>query len=322
MLLNRNPHCDQLSAHPAMGHTPVLVKEAIALLQVRPGGRYVDATVGGGGHAAAIMAAAAPEGRLLGLDADPEALDAARRRLFSFGEAVTLIQANFVQLEEICATYDFRPVDGLLFDLGMSSLQLIAGRGFSFYEEALLDMRYDRSQELTADYIVNHYSEVELARVLEKFGEERHSRRIARRIRENRPITTALELARVVETVVQRRGRLHPATRTFMALRIAVNNELDNLALALKQTLALLRPGGRLAVISYHSLEDRLVKDFMARESRGCLCHPRTPVCLCGHTPVLSLVNRRIIAPSAEEVKSNPRSRSARMRVAEKLWPK
>lgn len=316
--LKKQPSAATFSIPPSV-HIPVLVNEAISALQVRPGGHYVDSTVGGGGHAAAILRAATPGGWLLGLDADPTALTVARLTLEPFGDAVQLVAGNFAHLEIVCLSHGFSPVDGILFDLGMSSLQLEAGRGFSFHEDNPLDMRFDPSQELTAEHIVNHYSEAEIARILDRYGEERHSRRVARRIVENRPLTTARELARVVEMVVGRRGRLHPATRTFQALRIAVNQELENLASALRQALNLLRPGGRLVTIAYHSLEDRLVKEFMAREARRCLCPPRTPVCLCHHVPTLTQVSRKLITPSAEEVRANPRSRSARMRVAERL---
>lgn len=304
---------------PPPAHIPVLLREAIAALAVRPGGRYVDATLGGGGHARAILEQAQPGGSLLGMDADPAALEIARSALSPFAQAALLVQANFAHLELVCRSYQFHPLDGILFDLGLSSMHLGAGRGFSFTEDSPLDMRYDPAQELTAAHIVNRYPETELARILAKYGEERHARRIARRILENRPIATARELGRVVEMAVGRRGRLHPATRTFMALRIATNNELENLAQALPQGLGLLRPGGRLVVIAYHSLEDRLVKEFISRESRACLCPPRIPVCLCHHQPTLRPLSRRVITPSPQEVRANPRSRSARMRVAERL---
>lgn len=301
-------------------HRPAMVAEVLDGLRVATGGRYVDCTVGGGGHAAAILSAGGPDTRLLGLDADATALEAAQATLAPYGEAVLLVQANFSHLEISCDTYKFRPVDGILFDLGMSSLQLGAGRGFSFQEDAPLDMRYDPSQGLTAAGIVNRFPEAELARILHKYGEERHARRITRRILENRPLDTARELAEVIEMALGgRRGRLHPATRTFLALRLVVNQELENLADALGQAARMLRPGGRLAVLSYHSLEDRAVKDFISQESRQCLCPPHIPVCLCHHIPTLRPVNRRVITPTPHEVKSNPRIRSAKLRVAERL---
>ncbi|MFO7774140.1 MAG: 16S rRNA (cytosine(1402)-N(4))-methyltransferase RsmH [Dehalococcoidia bacterium] len=304
-------------------HTPVLLNEAIAGLQARPGGHFIDCTVGLGGHAAAILEKILPSGRLLGIDADPEAIEISRNKLSAYGQAVILVNDNFVNLEAICKRYQFHPVDGILFDLGVSSLQLdTAERGFSFHLDAHLNMRFDAGQELTASEIVNTFSEQELARLIEKYGEERHSRRIARHIVQNRPIATTLDLARLIEQVSgtpTRRGKIHPATRTFMALRIAVNSELENLEQALKQTIDLLRPGGRLAVISYHSLEDRIAKQFMRRAAASCLCPPGTIMCRCGHVPSLKLISRKVIKPTSLEIESNPRSRSAKLRIAERL---
>lgn len=302
-------------------HISVLLEEAIEGLNVQRGGRYVDATVGGGGHALTILEDASPGGQLLGMDADPEAIKRARGRLEPYSGSVLLVNENFRHLEEICTGYGFRPVNGILFDLGLSSLQLEEeGRGFSFQHDSPLDMRFSPTQTLTAGDIVNTFSEEELSGLLEKYGEERRSRRIAREILANRPINTTLVLARVVEKAVGgARGRIHPATKTFQALRIAVNSELESLEMALAQTIGLLGYGGRLVVISYHSLEDRLVKGFLRREARGCLCPPGTPVCLCGHLPTLRLLTRKVITPSPAEIKANPRSRSAKMRVAERL---
>jgi 16S rRNA (cytosine1402-N4)-methyltransferase len=302
-------------------HTPVLLSEAVEGLQVRPGGYFIDCTVGLGGHAEAILEKITPGGRLLGIDADPEAIEASRDILRDYGEAVTLVNDNFVNLEAICKRYHFHPVDGILFDLGVSSLQLdTADRGFSFHLDAPLNMRFDPGQGSTASDIVNTFSEQELARLIEKYGEERHSRRIARHIVQNRPVATTLELARLVEQALRsKRARIHPATRTFMALRIAANNELQNLEPALKQAIDLLRPGGRLAVISYHSLEDRIVKQFMRRAASSCLCPPGTVMCCCGHLPTLKLISRKVIKPTSLEIDSNPRSRSAKLRIAERL---
>ena len=251
-------------------HVPVLLDEVIAGLQPQLGGYFVDCTIGLGGHAAAILEEISPSGRLLGIDADPEAIKLSQDKLGDYGEAVALVNDNFINLEAICKRYHFHPVDGILFDLGVSSLQLdTAERGFSFQLDAPLNMRFDPGQELTASDIVNSFSEQELAKLIEKYGEERHSRRIARYIVQNRPIFTTVELARLAEQASRgKRARIHPATRTFMALRIAVNSELQNLELALKQTINLLRPGGRLTVISYHSLEDRIVKQFMRRSQQ------------------------------------------------------
>lgn len=301
-------------------HTPVLLRECIDLLNIRPGGRYIDCTVGTAGHAIAFLERSSPGGRLLGIDSDPKAIEIARDRLKPYGENAVLADENFRDLQDICARYGFHAVDGILFDLGMSSLQLDdSNRGFSFRFDAPLDMRFSPTQPTTAASIVNRLSEAELAALLEEYGEERRSRLIARKIVASRPVNTTLELVDVVKQVVGRSGRLHPATRTFQALRIAVNQELTNLEEALKQTIDLLAPGGRLAVISYHSLEDRLVKRFMHQESKGCLCPPNVPVCTCGHTTTLKLINRKAIMPSFAEREANPRSRSAKLRVAERL---
>jgi 16S rRNA (cytosine1402-N4)-methyltransferase len=304
-------------------HVPVLLDEVTTALQPRPGGRFIDCTVGLGGHAAAILERISPSGRFLGIDADPDAIKTSKDKLSDYGEVVTLVNDNFVNLEAICKEYLFHPVDGILFDLGVSSLQLdTAERGFSFHLDAPLDMRFNPEQGLTASDIVNHFSEQELAKLIERYGEERHSRRIARHIVQNRPVATTAELAQSVEQALvasTRRGRIHPATRTFMAIRIAVNNELQNLELALKQTPNLLRPGGRLVVISYHSLEDRIVKQFMRCAASSCLCPPGTVICRCGHVPTLKLISRKVIKPTSLEIESNPRSRSARLRIAERL---
>jgi len=302
-------------------HVPVLPDEVITALQPHSGGYFVDCTVGLGGHAAAILERISPTGRLLGIDADPQTIRISQDKLSDYGEAVTLVNDNFVNLEAICKEYQFHPVDGILFDLGVSSLQLdTAERGFSFHLDAPLNMRFNPEQGLTASDIVNRFSEQELAKLIERYGEERHSRRVARQIVHNRPIATTVQLAHLVEQVLGgKRARIHPATRTFMALRIAVNSELQNLELALKQTPNLLRPGGRLAVISYHSLEDRIVKQFMRYAASSCLCPPRTVVCRCGHVPTLKLISRKVIKPTSLEIESNPRSRSARLRIAERL---
>jgi len=304
-------------------HVPVLLDEVIEGLQPQPGGYFVDCTVGLGGHATAILERISPTGRLLGIDADPEAIEISRDRLRDYGEAVTLVNDNFVNLEAICERYHFHPVDGIIFDLGVSSLQLdTAERGFSFNLDAPLNMRFDSGQGLTASDIVNNFPEKELEKLIAKYGEERHSRRIARHIVKNRPITTTVDLAHLIEQISgapARRSRIHPATRTFMALRIAVNKELQNLESALKQTLNLLRPGGRLAVISYHSLEDRIVKQFMRDAASNCLCPPGAVICRCGHVPTLKLISRKVIKPTSLEIESNPRSRSAKLRIAERL---
>ena len=301
-------------------HIPVLCKEVVEALAVQPGGRYIDCTLGGGGHAAAVLEHSLPGGQLLGIDADPDAIEIARKRLAAYSSSILLINDNFVNLRDICLKYDFFPVHGILFDLGLSSSQLESNRGFSFQHDAPLDMRFSPIQKATAADIVNNYPEVELARVIKSYGEEIYSQKIARYIVEARPLKTTLELVQVIEQAVGgRRGRIHPATRTFQALRIAVNRELENLESALKQAVNLLGFGGRLVVVSYHSLEDRTVKQFMQRESRDCICPPEVPTCKCGHKASLRLISRKIVTPSLEEVEHNPRSRSARLRAAERV---
>lgn len=302
-------------------HTPVLLEETVQALAVQPGGRYIDCTVGGGGHAAAILDRSSPGGQLLGIDADPEAIKVARTRLEAHSGSSLFVNENFLNLQASCIRYDFFPVHGILFDLGLSSLQLGSpARGFSFQHEGPLDMRLSPAQELTAAEIVNTYSENELAWLIGTYGEEGYSRQIARRIVQKRPLRTTLELARVVEQATGgRRGKIHPATRTFQALRITVNQELEHLEAALEQATSLLGFQGRLVVISYHSLEDRIVKRFMLKEARDCICPPGTPSCVCGHTASLRLLTRKVIRPSPAEVGLNPRSRSARLRAAERL---
>ncbi len=308
-------------AMSAAAHIPVLLEETVQALAVQPGGRYIDCTVGSGGHAAAILDGSSPGGQLLGIDADPQAIKAAKKRLEAYGSSVLLINENFADLQAICFRYDFYPVHGILFDLGLSSLQLDDdSRGFSFKRDAPMDMRLSPGQRLTAADIVNTFAESELAQLIKKYGEEGYSHRIAHHIVRERPITTALRLAQIVERAAPRTsGRIHPATRTFQALRIAVNNELEHLERALRQAVDLLGFGGRLVVISYHSLEDRIVKQFMHREAKDCICPPGTPSCICGHNASLNLINKRVIVPSSAEVKRNPRSRSARLRAVERI---
>ncbi len=298
-------------------HIPVLVNETIEALQVQPGRKYIDCTVGEGGHAAAILEKGA---QLLGIDIDPQAIEIARARLLPYGGNAILINENFANLERICSDSAFYPVHGVLFDLGLSSFQLAnTSRGFSFQNDSPLNMRFSPSQELSAATIVNTFSEEELATIIEKYGEEHRSRQIARSIVANRPINTTLRLAAVVQSSVGFRGKIHPATKTFQALRIAVNQELRRLETALKQVANILCLGGRLVVISFHSLEDRLVKHYMRQESKDCICPPQTPVCICGHKATLKLITKKVITPSSEEVLANPRSRSARMRVVERV---
>lgn len=302
-------------------HTPVMVDEVLRGLSVESGGRYVDCTVGEGGHALAILAAGGPAIRLLGLDLDPEALEVARHRLEAYGDRVTLVEGNFAELELTAVEHGASPADGVLFDLGLSALQVeTAQRGFSFRRDARLDMRFGPWQTVTAHQLVNHYSEARLAEIIFHYGEEPRARRIARAIVNCRPVETTTHLANVVLRAVGGESRrVHPATRTFQAIRIAVNGELENIAAGVEQAIRILRTGGRVVVISYHSLEDRVVKTIFRRSAAACICPPGTPVCVCGHQPTVRLINKRIIRPSSEEVASNPRSRSAVMRVAERI---
>mgnify|MGYP006294750753 CR=1 FL=1 len=303
-------------------HVPVLPEEVLEGLQVVPGGRFVDATVGAGGHAYEILSASGPDGELLGLDRDPDALEIAADCLAPFGDRAKLVHASFAGLKEIAAAAGFSQADGVLFDLGLSSLQLEdSRRGFSFLTDGPLDMRFDpTSQGPTAADLVNRLSEEELADVLFRYGEERQSRRIAGAIVAARPIQTTGQLVEVIEeTVGRRRGRLHPATLSFQALRIAVNEELAAIESALPQAVETLKVGGRLVVIAFHSLEDRIVKRFMRRESKDCICSRELPICTCDHRASLERVVRKPIRPTEDEVASNPRARSARLRVAERI---
>jgi 16S rRNA (cytosine1402-N4)-methyltransferase len=305
----------------APSHTPVLLSETLRALAVQRGGRYVDCTIGGGGHAVAILDHSSPGGQLLGIDADPRAIEVARERLQNYKDSTLLVNDNFVNLQAICIKNDFTPVHGILFDLGLSSLQLNGnGRGFSFQHDAPLDMRFNPQQKVTAADIVNKTPEARLSHLIRTYGEEIYSHRIASHIVKERPIETTRQLASLIEKAVGgRKGKLHPATKTFQALRIAVNHELEYLETTLRQAIDLLGYDGRLVVISYHSLEDRIVKQFMQREAKGCICPPDIPTCVCGHTPRLRLINKKVITPSATEIDLNPRSRSAKLRAAERV---
>lgn len=309
-------------------HKSVLLQEVIRALQPQPGGVYIDATVGAGGHATAILSASAPDGQLFGLDRDESALELAGRHLAGFGDRVHLLQANFDHLSQVAETYRIPPADGILFDLGVSSMQLERPeRGFSFQVDGPLDMRLDQSQGQSAADLVNHLPEVELANLIYRYGEERYSRRIARAIVKARPLYRTVELAQIVARAIATPGRktdrgraktrIHPATRTFQALRIAVNDELGALERALPQAIKLLKPGGRLAVISFHSLEDRIVKQTFKQESQDCICPPGQPVCTCQHRATIQLITKRPIIPGLSELEENPRARSAKLRVVE-----
>jgi 16S rRNA (cytosine1402-N4)-methyltransferase len=307
-----------------------MVEEVMTALSPRPGSFQVDGTVGGGGHALRILEATNPDGRLLGLDADPRAIERVGRRLAAFGDRVVLRNTNFEHLDSVARSVGWDHVDGILLDLGLSSYQLAeTTRGFSFRAEGPLDMRFDPTQGRPASEIVNSLDEEALTRLFRAYGEEPDARRIARAIvaaRAEAPIETATHLASVVTGAVARprhtgrHSRIHPATRVFQALRISVNAELDVLARALERAVDLLRPGGVLVVISYHSLEDRIVKRTFAAERRGCICPPETPVCVCGRQPRLGPVGgTKPRMPSEAEVALNPRARSARLRAAMRL---
>ena len=301
-------------------HKPVLLEECIAALRIRPDGTYVDGTLGRAGHSREI-ARLLTTGRLIGIDRDEAAIEAARERLRPWLDRVTLVHSNFERLGEVLA--DVEAVDGLLFDLGVSSPPLAdAERGFSYRQDAPLDMRMDRSAPLTAREVVNTWSFEELRRILYDYGEERYAPAIARaiaRIRADRPIETTLELVDIIKSAMPPaalREKQHPAKRSFQAIRIAVNGELDALPPMLRAAADKLRPGGRLAVITFHSLEDRIVKRTLRELAQGCTCPPGFPVCVCGKKPRLRL--DKPVTPTSEEVMENPRSRSARLRTAEK----
>lgn len=304
----------------SLPHLPVLYQEIIHALRPESPGCYIDGTVGAGGHASGILEASAPGGHLLGLDVDPQALELAFRRLAVYGERAVLVQASYTRIAEQMALLGWTQVQGVVLDLGVSSMQLdTPQRGFSFRADGPLDMRFSPTNPTTAADLVNTLDEAELADLIWRYGEDRMSRKIARAIIQARPIYTTGQLAEVAARAAGgKSGKIHPATRTFQALRIAVNEELKALEETLPQAIAALAPGGRLAVISFHSLEDRIVKQFMRRESRDCICPPEQPVCTCGHIASLIEVTRHPIEPGEAEQQSNPRARSARLRVAEK----
>ena len=302
-------------------HLPVLLAETIDALQPHSGGVYLDGTVGAGGHAEAILRASDPSGRLIGFDQDEQALIVARQRLAGFGERVALFHANFDQMKQVTLVQAIPLADGILLDIGVSSMQLDqAERGFSFREDAPLDMRMNQTAGQTAADLVNELGQDELANLIYQYGEERLSRRIARAIVQARPIERTQQLAEVIARATPgggRRQKIHPATRTFQALRIAVNDELGALERVLPQALKLLKPGGRLAIITFHSLEDRLVKQFFRRESQDCICPPEQLICTCDHQASIKLITKRPITAVTTEIDVNPRARSAKLRVVE-----
>ena len=311
------------NAGPHIYHEPVLLSEVLQHLVVWLDGVYVDATLGEGGHAAAVLRVTSPGARLLGLDRDPRTLAIADQRLQDPRSKFTSVRASYASMIDAAESRGIESVDGVLMDLGISSRQLESpGYGLSFLTEEPLDMRFDPASMLTAHDVVNNYGEQDLVQVLREYGEEPRARQVARAIVRSRPIDNTAVLARLVSTTLGpgRRRRLHPATRTFQALRIEVNDELNVLREGLEAAVELLSPGGRLVVISYHSLEDRIVKNFLARAAASCVCPPGLPVCVCGHVPTMRNINRRVIRPSQEEVNVNPRSRSAKMRVSERRY--
>ena len=302
-------------------HQPVLYQEIIHALQPGRGGRFVDGTLGAGGHARGILEACAPDGQLLGLDVDPQALAIARKTLAPYEHRVHLAQASYTTLSAQLKQLGWENVDGIVLDLGASSMQFdTPERGFSFMQDAPLDMRFGPHAPQTAADLVNKLSERELADLIYRYGEERDSRKIARAIVKARPLHTTRELAAAIESVSPRRGdRMHPATRTFQALRIAVNEELTSIESVLPQAVAALGVGGRLAVISFHSLEDRIVKDFFREQSKALKNPPYERIYEVERDAVVKEVNRKPILPSEEETKNNPRARSAKLRIAEKI---
>ncbi|CAN5622188.1 16S rRNA (cytosine(1402)-N(4))-methyltransferase RsmH [soil metagenome] len=307
-------------------HIPVLLDEVLAAIRPQPGGNYVDGTFGGGGHTRALLEAAGPAGMVLAIDRDPAAVERGRRMALEpdLGGHLAVRSGSFADLMGMAAALSLIPLDGVLLDLGMSSFQLDApDRGFSFSSDGPLDMRFDPSQDVSAETLVNDLSVTTLADIIWRFGEEPRSRLIARAIeaeRQGAPIRSTLHLARIVERAVggRRGARTHPATRTFQALRIEVNNELEELGTAIDRAIGVLRSGGRLAVISFHSLEDRLVKDRFRTAASSCICPPAQPVCTCDHRAQIRLIGK-VIRPSGPEIERNPRSRSAILRTAERL---
>lgn len=308
-------------------HKPVLLNESIEALNIRPDGIYVDGTLGRAGHSKEI-AQRLTTGRLICIDRDGAAIDAAKERLAPWLDRVTLVRGNFSELAEILKSCGVSAADGLMFDLGVSSPQLDdAARGFSYMHDAPLDMRMDVSAHLTARRVVNEWSEAELRRILYDYGEERYAPAIARaivRAREDRPVETTLELVELIRSAMPSkalREKQHPAKRSFQAVRIAVNGELDALEPMAEAAAEALAPGGRVAVITFHSLEDRIIKRALLAQARGCTCPPEFPVCVCGNKPKLKILTRKPIVPSEEELAENPRARSAKLRVAEKCGP-
>jgi len=307
-------------------HSPVLLSETLELLKVQAGKIYLDCTLGGGGHAGHILRQSAPSGHLIGIDRDKEALKIARERLALFQDRISLVQDNFINLKEILAHLKITQVDGIFFDLGVSKYQLADEvRGFSFKRDGPLDMRMDKREQVTAALLVNELPLGELTRLIFMYGEERWAARIAQGIcqaRQKHPLVSTLELAKIVTDAIplpHRPKSIHPATKTFQAFRIAVNKELESIGSAISAAISSLAPGGRICLISYHSLEDRVVKQTLKVLEKGCLCPPGAPACVCGEKAQVKILTKQPITPSGSEVAKNPSARSARLRAAEKI---
>ena len=302
-------------------HIPVMVPEILKYLEVSSGGRYIDCTLGEGGHTKSLLEASNPGGEVLGIDADHEAIEVSKNRLEEYGERFIYDNSNFKNIKKIAMKSKFVPCHGILFDLGVSSLQLDKeSRGFSFRRKAPLDMRFSINQTLTAQDVLNTFSESEISDILYQYGEERQSRKIAKLIIENRPLSNADELSDLIKkNIRQTNYKINPSTKTFQALRIYINEELNSLSQALEQSLEILGVGGRMAVISYHSLEDRIVKNFFKKESKYCICPPNIPECDCEHFPKLKIITKKPVSPSQSEIDANKRSRSAKLRVVERI---
>ncbi len=313
-------------AESVRSHNPVLLKELIQNMDIKKEGIYLDATLGCGGHAEAILNRLGSRGRLIGIDCDEEAIKEAGKLLAPFGKQVVFVRDNYRNIAVILKTIKIDKVDGIILDLGVSSLQLDSPeRGFSFRFNSRIDMRMDSRSRLKAGDLINQSSEEELRRIFYQFGEERYSKKIVENIvryRDKEPIKTTLQLVEIIEKSLPKKNRvqrIHPATRIFQALRIAVNQELNNLNVFLKESVGYLKKGGRMAVISYHSLEDRIVKQFFKDLSKSCICPPDFPVCCCKIIPELKILTGKPLRPEKREIEKNPRARSAKLRVAEKL---
>ncbi len=305
-------------------HKPVLLNEVVDYLINDPEGMYVDGTVGRGGHSEVLARVICPEGRLICIDRDPDAINAAKKRLAPLGDCIKILKANYAYMEGVLDELGIKEVNGILLDLGMSSEHIEnSGRGFSFLRDEPLDMRMDPEDPIKAKDLINNLSETELVKIIREYGEEKRARHIVKAIireRKKAPIKSSLQLANIISSLFAKRHRKrHPATKTFQALRIAVNKEIENLKLFLEKAPDLLKKGGRLAIISYHSLEDRLVKHCMIRWEDPCTCPPEIPYCICGKRPIMKRITKKGIKPSNIEVQYNPRARSAILRVAEKI---